>query len=231
MTRLGSPRHPPSPLVISSDQGRELEAVHQVVDRLPEDWVTEVVPMQMMTRRGLEWLSAAADEPERCRAVWADDPRRPYTLPVGRFFDVVAVDQRHGVETCDQLERHGMPVGPVMADWAARQVGFFLPPGSRNCFGQMVAEESTDPPAYRYLGCGSVVVVPGPMPLTGDRYVWLRAPVWRPLGGPTQVAALAAMFVAASGLVARAERYGEEHGRASSRGREVSGPEAGASRA
>ena len=184
--------------------------------------------MQMMTRRGLEWLSVAADEPERCRAEWADDPRRPYAVSVGRLFDVVAVDQRLGIETCDQLERHGMPVGPVMADWAARQVGFFLPPGSRSCFERMVAQESADPPAYRYLGFGSILVVPGPMPLTGDRYVWLRAPARRPIGGPTQVAALAAMFVAASELVARAERYGEEHAGAS-RGPGASGPEAGAS--
>lgn len=163
-----------------------------------------------MTRRGLAWLSQAADEPGRCREVWADDPRRPFALPAGRRFDVVALEQRVGVEVCDQLERHGMPLGPVMADWAGREVGFFLPPGSRARFARMLSAETADPPQYRYLGAGVIVVVPGPMPLSGDRYTWLHAPIGEPVATPARTAALAAMFVAAYGLVKRAERYGEE---------------------
>ncbi|ONK11208.1 bifunctional DNA primase/polymerase [Streptomyces sp. MP131-18] len=166
--------------------------------------------MQMMTRRGMDWLSEAADLPERCREVWADDPRRPYALTTGRVFDVVVLEQRVGVETFDQLERHSMPLGPVMADWATRQIGFFLPIGSRDRFARTLSVESADPPAYRYLATGSVVVVPGPMPLTGDRYTWLRAPMVRLDSAPTRALAVAAMLVAADELVKRAERYSAE---------------------
>lgn len=167
--------------------------------------------MQMMTRRGIAWLSAAADDPAECREAWALDPRRPYPLPTGRFFDVVVIDQRVGMETFDQLDRHGMPLGPVMADWASRVTGFLLPSGSRSRFDRMVEYEATEPLEYRYLGLGSVVVAPGPMPLSGDRHAWLRAPVRRPEATTARTAALAAMFVAASALIARADRYGVEH--------------------
>lgn len=164
----------------------------------------------MMTRRGLAWIAEAAEDPHRCREMWADDPRRPYTMPAGRRFDVLVLGQRVGVETFDQLERHGMPVGPVMADWASQQVGFFLPNGSRSRFGRMVHVETSTPPAYRYLGVGSTVTVPGPVPLSGDRFVWLRAPIAPLNRSPARTAALAAMFVAAFGLVSRADRYGQE---------------------
>ncbi|RBM16908.1 hypothetical protein DEH69_16055 [Streptomyces sp. PT12] len=165
--------------------------------------------MQMMTRRGLGWLSEAADLPEHCREVWADDPRRPYALPTGRVFDMVVLEQRVGVETFDQLERHHMPIGPVMADWATRQIGFFLVPGSRERFKRTLSTETAEPPAYRYLGTDCVAVVPGPMPLSGDRYTWLRAPMVRLDNAPTRAVALAAMLVAAHELVRRADRYGE----------------------
>ena len=166
-----------------------------------------------MTRRGLGWLSEAADMPDRCREVWADDPRRPYALPAGRNFDVVVLEQRVGTETFDQLGRHGLPVGPVMADRATRQVGFFVPTGSRELFERTLTAESLDPPGYRYLTAGTIVVTPGPMPLSGDRYTWLRAPATPLEATPAQTAALAAMCVAAHELVQRADRYGEQRTR------------------
>ncbi|MEU1710637.1 hypothetical protein ABZ478_35855 [Streptomyces sp. NPDC005706] len=76
--------------------------------------------MQRMTRRGIEWLSAAAHNPAECRQVWADDPRRPSLLPTGRFFDVLSVEQRLGMEMFDRLQRSGMPVGPAIADRKAQ---------------------------------------------------------------------------------------------------------------
>ncbi|MYX55947.1 hypothetical protein GTZ89_09505 [Streptomyces sp. SID8382] len=180
--------------------------------------------MQMMTKRGVQWLSAAADNPEECRAVWTRDPRSPYTLPTGRFFDVVVIEQRVGLETFEQLDRRGLPMGPVLADWGAKQVGFFLPSKSRQRFDDKVKGETPHPPEYRYLGPESVVVVPGPMPLSGDRYAWLRAPMRRPEANPARLGALAAMFVAAASVVLRADRYGEEQNE-----REVPGADASCS--
>nr|WP_282084383.1 bifunctional DNA primase/polymerase [Streptomyces tendae] len=168
--------------------------------------------MQTMTRRGIEWLSAAASDPVMCRARWADDPRHPVMLPTGRLFDVVSVEQRLGLETFDQLSRHDLPHGPVMIDHKARRVGFFLTSNSRDWFSYFIKREAKRPLDYRYLSKDSVVVAPGPMPLSGDRYEWLRAPIRRPEANPCRPIALATVLGASAELLARVDRYGEKFG-------------------
>ncbi|MGW2918023.1 hypothetical protein ACWDBF_09175 [Streptomyces angustmyceticus] len=79
-------------------------------------------------------MSAVADDPVMCRAHGADDPRRPYALPTGRLFDVVVTSQRLGMETFDQLVRREMPLGPVMMDRRAQQIGVLPPSKSRDRF-------------------------------------------------------------------------------------------------
>lgn len=169
--------------------------------------------MQMVSRRSTQWLAAAADDPEGCRAVWADDPRKPYLLPTGRLFDVVVVCQRVGMETFDQLSRRSMPLGPVIADWGNRELGFFVPVGSEELFAGLLDAETAEVPEYRYVGAQAYVVVPGPMALSGDQHEWLRAPIRPPEVVPELVSALAVMFAAAACLVSRAERYGKERRR------------------
>ncbi|MER6529484.1 bifunctional DNA primase/polymerase [Streptomyces sp. NPDC001508] len=164
-----------------------------------------------MTRRGVEWLSAAADDPAACRATWADDPRAPYMLSTGRYFEVVTVDQRTGIETFDQLLRRGLPFGPTVLDHKSQRVGFFLGSQSHETFVHHLEREEGTPPVYRYLSRESVVVVPGPMPLRGDRYEWLRAPTRRPMANPLRPVALATMLVASAELLARVDRYGERY--------------------
>ncbi|WP_210585905.1 bifunctional DNA primase/polymerase [Streptomyces sp. GESEQ-35] len=164
-----------------------------------------------MTSRGVEWLSVAADDPAACRATWTDDPRAPYMLPTGRFFDVVTVDQRIGVEAFDQLLRRGLPFGPTVLDHKARRVGFFLGSQSQETFVHYLSQEEGTPPGYRYLSRGSAVVVPGPMPMSGDRYEWLRPPTRRPMANPLRPVALATMLVASAELLARVDRYGERY--------------------
>ncbi|UNS98975.1 bifunctional DNA primase/polymerase [Streptomyces tubbatahanensis] len=105
--------------------------------------------MQMMTKRGIQWLSASADDPQECRERWAADPRAPYALAAGRYFDVVVIGQRIGMETFEQLARHGMPMGPVMLDRSAKLTGFFLPSGQRERFARMLINEDSGPLAYR----------------------------------------------------------------------------------
>ncbi|MFL4907343.1 bifunctional DNA primase/polymerase [Streptomyces sp. MMS24-I2-30] len=164
-----------------------------------------------MTRRGIQWLSAVAEDPELCRARWADDPRKPYALPTGRLFDVVVTSQRIGMEAFDQLQRQNMPVGPAVIDYAAKRTGFFLPTRSHARFTRALAGETDTPPEYRYLEHGSYIVVPGPFPLSGDRYQWLNAPLRRPEASPLRTVALAVMLVAAADTLARADRYGEQY--------------------
>lgn len=123
-----------------------------------------------------------------CRAHWADDPRRPYTLPTGRLFDVVVMSQRLGMETFDQLVRREMPLGPVMMDRRTKQIGFLLSSKSRARFARLLSLETATPPEYRYLDTGSFAVVPGPMPMADDRHQWLRAPIRRPEASPLRTA-------------------------------------------
>ncbi|MER6672403.1 bifunctional DNA primase/polymerase [Streptomyces sp. NPDC000983] len=167
--------------------------------------------MQRMTRRGIEWLSAAADNPSECRQVWADDPRRPTLLPTGRFFDVVSVEQRLGLEMFDRLQRSGMPFGPAVADRQAQRVGFFLGSESRETFMFHLGRETSSPLPHRYLGSGCVVVVPGPIPMSDDRYHWLRAPTRRPEANPLRPVALATALVASAELLARIDRFDEQY--------------------
>ncbi len=203
-------RHPTSPLVICPAQGQPEEGGHTAAIT-PQDAQPKWVDVEMMTKRGMSWLAATADDPVDCRLVWTADPRHPYALPAGRYFDVVVIEERVGMETYEQLDRCAMPLGPVMVDWASRQTGFFLPSRSRERFERMVKHETTETPEYRYLSKGSTVVVPGPMPLSGDRYAWLRAPMHRPEATIARTAALAAMFVATAALVSRADRYRQEY--------------------
>ncbi|WP_329364561.1 bifunctional DNA primase/polymerase [Streptomyces sp. NBC_00669] len=165
--------------------------------------------MQRVTRSGVQWLTRAAVDGEECRNLWRHNPRAPYALPVGEHFEVLVVGQELGMETFGQLRRRRMPAGPVLADWAARQIGFMLPPRSRGSFHRVLAGETSTPPAFRYLDADAVLVVPGPLTLSGDRYEWLCPPVGE--GGPSsgRTTALAVMLAASADLIARAAHIGE----------------------
>ncbi|WFB88865.1 bifunctional DNA primase/polymerase [Streptomyces olivaceus] len=164
-----------------------------------------------MTRRGMKWLTAAADTPEDCRRVWADDPRMPMLLPTGRLFDVLSVDQRLGTEMFDRLQRSGMPFGPSLIDRKAQRVGFFLGSESRETFTFYLEAETASPPEFRYLGENCAVVVPGPIPLSDDRYQWFRAPTKRPEANPLRPVALATALIASAELLARIDRFDEQY--------------------
>ncbi|MGY5045815.1 hypothetical protein ACWDE0_09175 [Streptomyces sp. 900105755] len=90
-------------------------------------------------------------------------------------------------------------------------MGFFLGSRSEETFLHYLAQEEGTAPAYHYLSRGSAVVVPGPIPLRGDRYEWLRAPTRRPMANPLRPVALATMLVASAELLARVDRYGERY--------------------
>ncbi|MFG1812095.1 bifunctional DNA primase/polymerase [Streptomyces sp. NPDC049040] len=164
----------------------------------------------MVTRRSIGWLSQAADDPQQFRMMWSDDPRQPQLVSAGALFDVVVTDQQVGIEALDQLRRRGMPAGAVTIDRAARCTGFLVPPGTRGLFERTVAQETALPPTYRYLSNGSYVVLPGPVPLPGDRFEWLN-PLMRPQHrSPLQTVALGVMLAASARLIERAEQYGQE---------------------
>lgn len=165
--------------------------------------------MHRVNRAGVRWLVGAAADRDDCGSLWRDNPRTPYSLPTGTRFDALVVEQELGLETFNQLRRRRLPDGPVLADWAARQIGFVLPPASRDVFARVLAEQTSTSPVYRHLGAGCVVVVPGPFTLAGDRYEWLSAPVDE--AGPTaeRTRAVAVMLAASAELIARAQHFGE----------------------
>jgi hypothetical protein len=164
----------------------------------------------MVTRRSIEWLSEAADDPQQFRMIWSDDPRKPQLVATGHLFDVVVTGQQLGIETFDQLQRRGMPVGAVTIDRAAGRTGFLLPSDAWALFDRTVKRETATSLAYDYLSDGSYVVLPGPVPLPGDRFEWLN-PLMRPQhSSPLQTVALGVMLAASARLIERAERYGQE---------------------
>ncbi|MFI0898052.1 bifunctional DNA primase/polymerase [Streptomyces sp. NPDC020983] len=164
----------------------------------------------MVTRRSIDWLCEASDDPQQFRMVWSDDPRQPQVVATGALFDVVATDQQLGIEALDQLRRRGMPVSAVLIDRAARRTGFMVPPDTQGVFERTLARETSEPLPYRYLGDGSYVVLPGPVPLPGDRFEWLNPLKRRQHCSPLQTVALAVMLAASADLIARAEQYGLE---------------------
>src|SRR5690606_37610060 len=78
-------------------------------------------------------------------------------------------------------------------------------------FRPSLGRATSAPPAYRYLGQGCAVVVPGPIPLSGDRYQWLRAPMRRPEANPLRPVAMATALVASAELLARLDRFDEQY--------------------
>ncbi|CAM5653611.1 hypothetical protein STENM36S_08639 [Streptomyces tendae] len=53
--------------------------------------------------------------------------------------------------------------------------------------------------------------MPGPIPLSADRYQWLRAPTRRPEANPLRPVALATALVASAELLARIDRFDEQY--------------------
>ncbi|MEV5431749.1 hypothetical protein [Streptomyces sp. NPDC052701] len=119
-----------------------------------------------MGRQAVEWLAAAATDPQECKRAW-DHGTGTVLLEAGRFWDVLTVPDRLGLLALDLLRRDPLDVpGPTLVDCAARRVGFFLPPdpGSEWIGG-----------GVRHAGRGSWVAVPPPYRPAG-RLEWLVPP-------------------------------------------------------
>ncbi len=120
----------------------------------------------MDARVAVEWLAAAAQDPDTCRWEWERSPTGIALLPAGRIWDVLIVPGELGRTTVDVLLRMAAEPGPVLADFGDFRVGFFVPPGT----------------AARWVGTGVRTVGPGawlavPHPGRGGRGLrWLVPP-------------------------------------------------------
>ncbi|WP_329455368.1 hypothetical protein [Streptomyces sp. NBC_01497] len=117
-------------------------------------------------RSAVEWLAAAAPDPQTCRWEWERNPAGVALLPAGRRWDVLILPAALGRPTLDVLSGLVERPGPVLADSGEERTGFFVPPGTvARWLGTGV----------RGAGRGTWIVVPYP----GRRAVgmrWLVAP-------------------------------------------------------
>ncbi|MER5867617.1 hypothetical protein [Kitasatospora sp. NPDC002040] len=115
--------------------------------------------------RAVDWLTAAAPDPEACREDWERSGRGVMLLPAGRLWDVLLVPGRLGHLTFEVLSRL-TGTGPVYADFADGQLGFLVPVGTAaRWIGTGV----------RSAGSGTWVALPHPAG-SGRGLRWLAAP-------------------------------------------------------
>ncbi|MFD0270967.1 hypothetical protein ACFVGY_31035 [Streptomyces sp. NPDC127106] len=146
----------------------------------------------------VDWLVAAAPDPDACRWDWERSPRGTALLPAGRRWDVLILPGRLGRGTLAVLRRLHERPGPVLAGPGGTRLGFFVPPGTTSHWlGTGV----------RGAGRGTWIVVPYPgRAAPGLR--WLVAPDGRGTLNDPAVLELA-MHEAAAELAARGPAAGE----------------------
>ncbi|MFE1900216.1 hypothetical protein [Streptomyces yangpuensis] len=106
----------------------------------------------------MEWCVPAPPSPGPARRVGPPPPGGAPLLPAGRLWDVLVLPGELGRATLDVLEPLTDRPGPVLADFGASRLGFFVPPGTASHWiGTGV----------RGAGRGAWIVVPYPGRATG----------------------------------------------------------------
>jgi hypothetical protein len=114
----------------------------------------------------VEWLASVAPDPEACRREWERNPRGVTLLPAGKAWDVLVVPGTLGRPALAVLTRMLDRPGPVLVDLADERMGFFVPPGTAECWLGT---------GIRTVGAGTWITVPYPTrPTTALR--WLLPP-------------------------------------------------------
>ncbi|WP_419998288.1 hypothetical protein [Streptomyces boninensis] len=109
-------------------------------------------------KTAVEWLVAAAPDPDGIRWEWERNPLGTILLPAGKLWDVLILPGELGHPTLDVITRCVDRPGPVLADFADSRLGFFVPPGTA---ARWVAT------GVRGAGRGTWIVVPYPGRATG----------------------------------------------------------------
>ena len=120
----------------------------------------------MDARGAVEWLAAAAPDPDGCRWEWERGSTGIALLPAGRIWDALIVPGELGQITVEVLLRMAAEPGPVLADTGGHRVGFLVPPGTA---ARWVGS------GVRTAGTGAWLAVPHPV--RGGRGLrWLVPP-------------------------------------------------------
>ncbi|MFF4368778.1 hypothetical protein [Streptomyces sp. NPDC001594] len=146
------------------------------------------------TRAAVEWLAAAAPDPEACRWEWERGPLGVALLPAGRHWDLLITPGELGGAALGVLRRLPAPPGPVLLGGRTARLGFFVPPGTAAHWAGT---------GVRGAGRGSWIAVPYPGRATGGPR-WLQLPDGR--GTLTDPALLELALHEAAGRALAGER-------------------------
>ncbi len=121
------------------------------------------------TPRGsaVDWLAAAAPDPQTCRREWERSGLGIALLPAGQLWDVLLVPGPLGRLTLSALVRLPHGAGPVFADFGDENLGFLVPVGTA---ARWVGT------GVRGAGYGTWVVLPHPAAERGHGVRWLVPP-------------------------------------------------------
>ncbi|WP_436775753.1 hypothetical protein [Yinghuangia sp. YIM S09857] len=151
-----------------------------------------------MNHAGIEWLSAATDDPRTTRYNWTAVPYEHQLARPGRLFDAVITRDDTGGSVLERLAARLQPVGAVISDSRARHWAWLVGPGSEGAWRLTVGPpgEANVRSWYRYINSRGALLVPGPVPEPG---AWLRWIVPPGLGeNLTPLTALAVAFMEAA---------------------------------
>ncbi|TDQ54915.1 bifunctional DNA primase/polymerase [Actinorugispora endophytica] len=128
------------------------------------------------------WAMEAGTDPAVITRWWGAEPDANVILPTGRVFDVFDVPAEAGVSAMAQMDRAGLPAGPVAAVDARRYL-FFVATRSPadedewwSCHLDCVPETVADSPGLRWHCRNSYVPAPPSTLPSGGRVDWIRPP-------------------------------------------------------
>ncbi|GAA4620851.1 bifunctional DNA primase/polymerase [Actinoallomurus vinaceus] len=144
--------------------------------------------------RSQVWQRQATVDTETLASWWMRDPDANIVLPTGRVFDVFDVPAKAGQTALEQMEREGVPVGPVAAHGDERYLFFVATRGAPvdedewwNCHLDTVPESIEDSPGMRWHCRDSYVLAPPSVLPFGREVTWVREPHNAPLPDPVRL--------------------------------------------